>query len=94
MKATDRTDLFNSLTLYPGKYVVPLYKGLGDLQVGSRRVRKISTQLGFDPWSVQPVTSRYPGPRSKSIALEYLECIWKITFKKGTCKRNKQRPSV
>jgi hypothetical protein len=36
-----------------------LYRRLGGLQGGSEQVLKISTPLGFDPWTVQSVTSRY-----------------------------------
>jgi hypothetical protein len=37
----------------------PLYRRLGGPQGRSGRVRKISTPLGFDPRTVQPVASRY-----------------------------------
>jgi hypothetical protein len=37
----------------------PLYRRLGGPQGRSERVRKISTPLGFDPRTVQPVASRY-----------------------------------
>jgi hypothetical protein len=37
----------------------PLCTSLGGLQGRSGRVRKMSPPLGFDPWIVQPVASRY-----------------------------------
>jgi hypothetical protein len=48
--------------LPPGKTRYPLYKRLGRLQSRSGRVRKISPLPGFDPQTVQPIASRYPGP--------------------------------
>ena len=45
--------------LSPGKTRYPLYRRLGGPQGRSGRVRKISTSLGFDPRTVQPVASRY-----------------------------------
>jgi len=36
-----------------------LYRRLGRPQSRSGRVRKISLQPGFDPWTVQPVASHY-----------------------------------
>ena len=38
---------------------VPLHQRLGGPQGRSGRVRKISRSPGFDPWTVQPVASRY-----------------------------------
>jgi hypothetical protein len=44
----------------PGKETrYPLYRRLGGPQGRSERVRKISPPPGFDPRTVQPVTSRY-----------------------------------
>ena len=43
----------------PGKTQYSLYRRLGGTQGRSGRVRKISTPPGFDPWTVQPVASRY-----------------------------------
>jgi hypothetical protein len=37
----------------------PLYRRLGGRQCRSGRVRKISPPWGFDPWTIQPVDSRY-----------------------------------
>jgi hypothetical protein len=37
----------------------PLYRRVDGFQGRSRRVRKISPPLGFDPRTVQPVASRY-----------------------------------
>ena len=45
--------------LPPGKIRYPLYRRLGGPQDRSGRVRKISSPLGFDPRTVQPVVSRY-----------------------------------
>jgi len=45
--------------LPPGKTSYPLYRRLGGPQSRSGRVRKISTPMGFDPRTVQPVESRY-----------------------------------
>jgi hypothetical protein len=46
-------------TLPPGNTLYPLYRRLGGPQGRSRRVRKISPLPGFDPRTVQPVSSRY-----------------------------------
>ena len=44
----------------PGKETrYPLYKRLGGTQGRSGRVRKISPPAVFDPWTVQPLDSRY-----------------------------------
>jgi hypothetical protein len=45
--------------LPPGKTRYPLYRRLGGPQGRSGQVRKISPPPGFDPWTVQPVVSRY-----------------------------------
>ena len=45
--------------LSPGKTRYPLYRRLGGPQGVSGWVRKISPPSGFDPRTVQPVTSRY-----------------------------------
>jgi hypothetical protein len=45
--------------LSPGKTRYPLYRRLGGPQSRSGRVQKISDPPGFDPRTVQPVTSRY-----------------------------------
>jgi len=45
--------------LPPGKTRYPLYRRLGMSQDRSRRVWKISPPPGFDPRTVQPVTSRF-----------------------------------
>jgi hypothetical protein len=44
--------------LLPGKTQYPLYRRLGGSQRRSGRVREISALPGFDPQTVQPVTSR------------------------------------
>jgi hypothetical protein len=46
-------------TLPPGKPQCPLYRRLGETQGRSGQVRNISPPRGFDPRTVQPVTSRY-----------------------------------
>ena len=46
-------------SLPPGKSRYPLYRRLGGPQGQSGQVRKISPPPGFDPRTVQPVTSRY-----------------------------------
>ena len=46
-------------SLPPGKTQYPLYRRLGEPQGRSGQVRKISPPPGFDPWTVQPVASRY-----------------------------------
>jgi hypothetical protein len=45
--------------LPPGKTRYPLYRRLGGPQGQSGQVRKISPPPTFDPWTVQPVVSRY-----------------------------------
>ena len=46
-------------SLPPGKTRCPLYRRVGGPQGRSGQVRKISTPLGFNPQTVQPVASRY-----------------------------------
>ena len=43
----------------PGKTRYLLYRRLGGPQGPSGQVRNILPPLGFDPWTVQPVASRY-----------------------------------
>ena len=43
----------------PGKTLYPLYRRLGGPQSRSEQVWKISPTPGFNPQTVQPVTSRY-----------------------------------
>ena len=45
--------------LPPGKTDTHCIGGWGGPRVRSGRVRKISPQMGLDPRTVQPVTSRY-----------------------------------
>ena len=45
--------------LLPGKDRVPIVQEAGWNQSRSGRVRQISPPPGFDPLTVQPVTSRY-----------------------------------
>ena len=46
-------------SLPPGKTRYPLYRRLGGHHGRSGQVRKISSLPGFDPWTAQPVASRY-----------------------------------
>ena len=46
-------------TLPPKKARYPLYRRLGRPQGLSGQVRSISPPPGFDPWTTQPVASRY-----------------------------------
>ena len=45
--------------LPPGKTWYPLYRRLGVPHSPSGRVRIISAPPGFDPWTIQPIASRY-----------------------------------
>jgi hypothetical protein len=45
--------------LLPGMTRYPLYRRLGRPQGRSGRVLKISPPLGFNPWTIQLVASRY-----------------------------------
>ena len=45
--------------LPPGKTRYPLYRRLGGPLGRSGRMRKTSPPPGFDPWTVQPIASRY-----------------------------------
>jgi len=45
--------------LPPGKIQYPLYRRLGGTQGRAGRVQKISLPPGFDPRTVQPLSSRY-----------------------------------
>ena len=60
-----------SAALPPGKTRYPLYRRLGVPQGQSGWVQKISTPPGFDPWTVQPVASRYT---DCTIPAVYLGC--------------------
>jgi len=42
-----------------GKTWYPLYRMLGGPQGWSGRVWEISPPLGFDPWTIQPIASRF-----------------------------------
>ena len=46
-------------TLPPGKTRYPFYRGLGGPQGWSGLVWKNLLPPGFDPWAIQPVSSRY-----------------------------------
>jgi hypothetical protein len=45
--------------LSPGMTRYPLYRRLGGPQGWSGRVLKISPPLGLNPWTIQPIVSRY-----------------------------------
>jgi hypothetical protein len=53
-------------SLPPGKTLYPFYRRLGVPQGRSGQVRKISPSSGFDPWTVQPVASRYTDCATRS----------------------------
>jgi hypothetical protein len=57
--------------LPPGKPRHPLYRRLGGPQGRSGQVRKISPPPGFDPRTIQPVTSRYTDYATRPVILEY-----------------------
>jgi hypothetical protein len=60
-------------SLPPGKTRYPFYRRLDGLQDQSGQVRIISSPLGFDPRTVQPVASRYTDyatrPTQKHVAI-------------------------
>jgi hypothetical protein len=63
-------------SLCPRKTLYPLYRRLGGPQGRSRQVRKISPPPGFDPRTVQPVTSRYTDYTTRPTkALQYITHI-------------------
>jgi len=55
-----------------------LYMRLGGSQGQSGCVRKISSPPGFNPWTMQPVVSRYrphcPGPQHKKYEIKIYSC--------------------
>ena len=55
----------------PRKTRYPLSRRLGGPQGRSGQVRKISPPLGFDPRTVQPVTSRYTDYATRSTCFLY-----------------------
>jgi hypothetical protein len=69
--------------LPPGKTPYPLYMRLGGLQGWSGRMQKISTPPGFDPRTVQPVSSRYT---------EKYRCVSKFTMKHASLSKGNQQP--
>jgi len=69
--STPRPGRFN-----PGEEAqYPLYRRLGGPQGQSGQVQKISPQPGFDPWTVQPVASRYT---DWAIPAHVWESAWKL----------------
>jgi hypothetical protein len=55
----------------PGKTRYPLYKRLGGPQGWFGQVRKISPPSGFDPWTVQPIASRYTDYATRPTEMSY-----------------------
>ena len=58
-------------TSRPGRFTLgqtryPLYRRFGGPQGRSEQVQKMSLPTEFDPRTVQPVGSRYPGPNSQT----------------------------
>jgi len=75
-------------TPHPGRFTPGkqtrylLYRRLGGPQGRSGQVRKISPPQGFDPRTVQPVASCYPGPLLHlSIIFKVYECNRNLTIK-------------
>jgi len=60
--------------LPPGKTRYPLYRMLGGSQSRTGKVRKISPPPGFDPRTVQTVSSRYTSVIEIRITLTALTC--------------------
>ena len=67
-------------SLPPGKNRYPLYRRLGGPQGRSGQVRKISPPPGFDPWTVQPVGSRYNDGATRPTCLQRAELNKKASF--------------
>jgi len=61
--------------LPPGKKRYPFYMSLGGPQGRSGHVRKISPTPGFDPQTLQPVTSRYTD-WAIPVHIVIIICIW------------------
>jgi len=75
--------------LPPGKTRYPLHRRLGGPQDRCGRVRKISPTPGFDPRTVQPITSglSYPGPMGNRVLEQMLSrTVDKKTWTRGTGK--------
>jgi len=65
-----------------GKTQYPLYRRLGGPQGQFGQVRKISPPPGFDPLTVQPVTSRYTDWATRPTLNDCLKkspCVWSST---------------
>ena len=62
--------------LLPGKNQYPLYRKLGRPQGQSGMVRKVLPPPGFDPRTVQPVASRYPGPCIRKVQIK----MWDVLY--------------
>jgi hypothetical protein len=56
--------LHASAALPPGTTRYPVYERLGGTQGWSDQGWEISPPPRFDPWTVQPIAIRYPGPIS------------------------------
>jgi hypothetical protein len=55
-----------------GKTWYPLYRSLGRPQGQSGWAQKISTPLGFDPWTIQPIAGRYTKLKPKRFSYKGL----------------------
>jgi hypothetical protein len=82
--------------LPPGKTRYPLYRRLGGPQDRSGRVRKSSPPPGFDPRTVQPVTSRYtdwaipahPVKQCKSLSMYDRASFNQVNNRTNRCNNN------
>jgi hypothetical protein len=80
----------------PGKTPYPLYRRVGGPQGRSGQVQKILPSPGFDPWTVQPVASRYTNyatwPTESGIGVSKIncECVSLAYQKKGEHYKIKQ----
>ena len=74
-------------SLAPRKTRYPMYRRLGRLQGRSGQVRKISPPPGFDPPTVQPITSRYTDYATLPTMLHKNSIIRVSKSYSGTCDR-------
>ena len=70
----------------PGKIRYAFHKRLCEPQGRAERVRKICPPPEFGPGTVQPVTSRYPGPHATVVnKLIYFTYFQKVCVRVSTC---------